>query len=46
MSQKVITSKLTGTATEEDAAAWEKKLTNSGNTTMARTMTTSDIAGV
>ena len=46
MSQKVITSKLTGTASEEDAASWEEKLTNSGNTTAARTMTTGDMAGV
>ena len=43
---KVITSKLTGTATEEDATEWEEKLTNSGNTFVARTMTTSDMAGV
>ena len=46
MSKKVITSKLTGTASEEDAASWEEKLTNSGNTTAARTMTTGDMAGV
>ena len=46
MSPQVITSKLTGTASEEDAAVWEEKLANSGNTTAARTMKTSDMAGV
>ena len=46
MSRKIITSKLTGTASEEDAAVWEEKLSSSGNTTAARTMTTNDMAGV
>ena len=43
---QVVTSKLTGTASEEDAAEWEDKLTKSRNYTVAQSMTSSDMAGV
>ena len=41
MPNQVISSKLTGTASEEDAAKWDEMLTMSNGT-----MTTADMAGV